>query len=39
MEFCRIYHIFQKGLYPFKIHGRFKFEFIQEFITFNPLGF
>jgi hypothetical protein len=39
MEFYRIYQIFQKGLNPFKIHGIFKFEFILEFITCNPLGF
>jgi hypothetical protein len=28
MEFYRIYQLFQKGLNPFKIQGRFKFEFI-----------
>jgi hypothetical protein len=39
MEFYRIYQIFQKGLNRFKIHGRFKFEYIPEFITCNPLGF
>jgi hypothetical protein len=38
MEFYRIYHFFQKGLNPFKIQGRFKFEFVPEFVTSNPEG-
>jgi hypothetical protein len=38
-NFIEFIRFFQKGLNPFKIHGRFKFEFILEFITCNPLGF
>jgi hypothetical protein len=29
---------FQKGLNPFKIQGRFKFEFVPEFVTWNLEG-
>jgi hypothetical protein len=38
MEFYRIYQIFRKGLNPFKIQGRFKFEFVPETVTENPEG-
>jgi hypothetical protein len=38
-NFIEFIRFFQKGFNPFKIHGRFKFEFIPEFITCNPLGF
>jgi hypothetical protein len=29
---------FPKGLYDFKIQGKFKFEFVPEFIIQNPAG-
>jgi hypothetical protein len=38
-NFIEFIRFCQKGLNLFKIHGRFKFEFIPEFITCNPLGF
>jgi hypothetical protein len=34
-EFIRF---FQTGLNPFKIQGIFKFEFVLEFVTWNPEG-
>jgi hypothetical protein len=30
---------FHKGLNPFQIQGRFKFEIVPEFVPSNPKGF
>jgi hypothetical protein len=37
-NFIEFIRFFWKGLNPFKIQGRFKFEFVPEIVTENPEG-